>query len=246
MAPTLFISDLHLSPERPHLVAAFHDFVAGPARSAKALYILGDLFDVWLGDDQLREPLASAVASTLGELPGLGVPVYVQCGNRDFLLGKRFAQACQVTLLPDMVVHDVQGTPTLLMHGDLLCTDDVEYQRFRAYRQDPERRRRFLARPYFVRRAIGAVMRFGSRRATAAKSEVIMDVNADAVIATMREQNVRRLIHGHTHRPARHALTIDGHACERWVLADWYRAASYLRVDEHGIEPHVMESQNRK
>jgi UDP-2,3-diacylglucosamine hydrolase len=246
MAPTLFVSDLHLSPARPHLVAAFHEFVAGPARSAKALYILGDLFDVWLGDDQLREPLAAAVAGALRELPGLGVPVYLQCGNRDFLLGERFAQACQATLLPDTAVHDVQGTPTLLMHGDLLCTDDVEYQRFRAYWKDPKRRRRLLARPYFVRRVIAAVMRFGSRRATAAKSEVIMDVNADAVVAAMREHRVTRLIHGHTHRPAHHQLTVDGKSCERWVLADWYRAASYLRVDDRGVEPHVMDAQNRK
>jgi len=245
MAPTLFVSDLHLSPARPHLVAAFHEFVAGPARSAKALYILGDLFDAWLGDDQLREPLAAAVAGALGELPASGVPVYLQRGNRDFLLGERFARACQATLLPDSTVHDVQGTPTLLMHGDLLCTDDVEYQRFRAYWKDPERRHRLLARPYFVRRVIATVMRFGSRRATAAKSEIIMDVNADAVTSAMREHNVTRLIHGHTHRPARHALIIDGRACERWVLADWYRAASYLRVDASGVEPHVMEAQPR-
>jgi UDP-2,3-diacylglucosamine hydrolase len=245
MTPTLFASDLHLSPARPHLVAAFHEFVAGPARSAKALYLLGDLFDVWLGDDQLREPLAAAVADALRKLPGLGVPVYLQCGNRDFLLGERFAQACGATLLPDAAVHDVQGTPTLLMHGDLLCTDDVEYQRFRAYWKDPERRRRLLARPYFVRRVIATVMRFGSRRATAAKTEIIMDVNADAVIAAMREHRVTRLIHGHTHRPARHALTVDGRPGERWVLADWYRAASYLQVDERGVEPKVMEAQDR-
>lgn len=245
MAPTLFISDLHLSPARPHLVAAFHAFVGGPARSAKALYVLGDLFDVWLGDDQLREPPAAAVATALAELPARGVPVYVLRGNRDFLLGERFAQACRATLLDEAVVHDVQGTPTLLMHGDQLCTDDIDYQRFRAYWKDPKRRRRLLARPYFVRRAIAAVMRFGSRRATAAKSEAIMDVNADAVMAAMREHRVRRLIHGHTHRPARHELTVDGQSCERWVLADWYRAASYLRVDERGVEPQVMEGQGR-
>ncbi len=243
MTPTLFISDLHLSPARPQLVAAFHAFAGGPARSAKALYILGDLFDVWLGDDQLREPLAAGVAASLADLSARGVPVHVQCGNRDFLLGERFAKACRATLMPDIVVHELHGTPTLLMHGDLLCTDDVEYQRFRAYRQDPERRRRFLARSYFVRRMMAAAMRFGSRRATAGKSEVIMDVNANAVIATMREHGVKRLIHGHTHRPARHELTIDGASCERWVLADWYRTASYLRVDERGIEPQVMEVQ---
>jgi UDP-2,3-diacylglucosamine hydrolase len=240
MSPTLFISDLHLSQARPTLVAAFHAFIRGPARSAAALYVLGDLFDVWLGDDQLREPLAAGVASALAELPASGVPVYLQCGNRDFLLGERFAQACGATLMPDMVVHDLYGTPTLLMHGDLLCTDDVEYQRFRAYRQDPKRRQRFLARPYFVRRAIAAVMRFGSRRATAAKREQIMDVNAGAVVAAMREHRVTRLIHGHTHRPARHEVLVDGRSCERWVLADWYRVASYLKVSPDGITPHTV------
>ncbi len=245
MAPTLFISDLHLAPERPHLVAAFHAFVGGTARSAKALYILGDLFDTWIGDDQLREPLAAAVAGALNELSVHGVPVFLQTGNRDFLLGEQFAQACRATLLPDAIVHDVQGVPTLLMHGDLLCTDDVAYQRFRAYRQDPRRRRQFLARPYFVRRMIAGVLRFGSRRSTKNKSEVIMDVNADAVIAAMREHHVRRLIHGHTHRPARHDLTVDGQPCERWVLADWYRAASYLQVDAGGIDAHVLHAEAR-
>ena len=240
MSPTLFISDLHLSPARRPMVAAFHALIRGPARRAAALYVLGDLFDVWLGDDQLREPMAAGVADALAELPALGVPVFLQCGNRDFLLGERFAQACRAKLLPDTAVHDLYGTPTLLMHGDLLCTDDVEYQRFRAYRQDPKRRQRFLARPYFVRRAIAAVMRFGSRRATAAKREEIMDVNAGSVVAAMREHGVTRLIHGHTHRPARHELTVDGRACERWVLADWYRVASYLEVSPDGIAPHTV------
>ena len=184
--------------------------------------------------------MAAGVAGALAELPALGVPVFLQSGNRDFLLGERFAQACRAKLLPDTAVHDLYGTPTLLMHGDLLCTDDIEYQRFRAYRQDPKRRQRFLARPYFVRRAIAAVMRFASRRSTAAKREEIMDVNAGAVVAAMREHGVTRLIHGHTHRPARHEFTVDGRACERWVLADWYRVASYLEVSPAGIAPHTV------
>jgi UDP-2,3-diacylglucosamine hydrolase len=240
MSATLFISDVHLSPARRPMVAAFHAFIRGPARRAAALYVLGDLFDAWLGDDQLREPMAADVAGALAELPALDVPVFLQCGNRDFLLGERFAQACRAKLLPDIAVHDLYGTPTLLMHGDLLCTDDVEYQRFRAYWKDPVRRRRLLARPYFARRIIAAVMRFGSRRATAAKSEQIMDVNADAVVAALREHRVTRLIHGHTHRPARHEVSVDGRSCERWVLADWYRVASYLEVSPDGITPHTV------
>jgi UDP-2,3-diacylglucosamine hydrolase len=245
VAPFLFASDLHLSPARPRLVEAFHALVAGPARYAGALYLLGDLFDVWLGDDQLREPMAAEVARALAELPGLGVSVFLQPGNRDFLMGERFANACRATLLPDEVVHDVHGTRTLLMHGDLLCTDDIEYQRFRAYWQDPTRRDRLLSRPYFVRRMAASAMRFGSRRATAAKDEVIMDVNADAVAAVLRKHRVTRLIHGHTHRPAYHELVVDGHSCERWVLADWYRAASYLRIDANVIEAQIVDTIGR-
>ena len=235
MPQTLFISDLHLSAKRPELVAAFHDFVRGPARGATALYVLGDLFDLWLGDDQLRDPLAAGVANAFAELARSGTPVYLQRGNRDFLLGERFAKASGATLLADEVVHDLHGTPTLIMHGDQLCTDDVGYQRFRAFWQDPMHRRRFLALPFFVRRGIGAMLSAGSRRAIDNKPEVIMDVNTDAVASALRERGVTRLIHGHTHRPAWHAHDVDGRACERQVLADWYRKASYLEVSETGM-----------
>ena len=235
MPRTLFISDLHLSGERPELVAAFHEFVRGPARGAAALYVLGDLFDLWLGDDQLRDPLAAGVANAFAELARSGTTVYLQRGNRDFLLGERFAKAGGATLLADAVVHDLHGTPTLIMHGDQLCTDDVGYQRFRAWWQDPVHRRRFLALPFLVRRGIGAALSSGSRRAMETKPEAIMDVNADAVASALRERGVTRLIHGHTHRPARHAHEVDGRVCERQVLADWYRKASYLEVSEKGM-----------
>jgi UDP-2,3-diacylglucosamine hydrolase len=234
MAPTLFIADLHLAPDRPGLVEAFHALMCGPARGAAAFYAIGDLFDAWLGDDQVKEPLAARVAAAFAGLAASGTPVYLQRGNRDFLLGERFAKACGATLLPDAVVHDVHGTPTLIMHGDQLCTDDVDYQRFRAYWQDPVHRRRLLALPYVVRRGVATLFRAGSRRATARKSEVIMDVNAGAVAAALREHRVTRLIHGHTHRPARHEHVVDGRSCERYVLADWYDAGSYLRVDGEG------------
>jgi UDP-2,3-diacylglucosamine hydrolase len=159
----------------------------------------------------------------------------LQRGNRDFLLGERFAKASGATLLADAVVHDLHGTPTLIMHGDQLCTDDTGYQRFRAWWQDPVHRRRFLALPFFVRRGIGATLSAGSRRAIEAKPEAIMDVNTDAVASALRERGVTRLIHGHTHRPARHAHDVDGRVCERQVLADWYRKASYLEVSETGM-----------
>jgi UDP-2,3-diacylglucosamine hydrolase len=239
MPRTLFISDLHLSAERPELVDAFHEFVRGPARGAAALYVLGDLFDLWLGDDQLRDPLAAGVASALAELARSGTAVYLQRGNRDFLLGERFAKASGATLLQDEVVHDLHGTPTLIMHGDQLCTDDVGYQRFRAWWQDPVHRRRFLALPFLVRRGIGAALSAGSRRAIENKPEAIMDVNAHAVASALRERGVTRLIHGHTHRPARHAHDVDGRVCERQVLADWYRKASYLEVSEAGMTAHA-------
>src|SRR6266581_4857433 len=235
MAPTLFISDLHLAPERPGLVEAFHAFMRGPARGAAALYAIGDLFDAWLGDDQVKEPLAAGVAAAFAEAAAAGTPVYLQRGNRDFLLGERFAKASGATLLPDAVVHDLHGTPTLIMHGDQLCTDDVGYQRFRTWWRDPVHRRRFLALPFFVRRGIGATLSAGSRRAIENKPEAIMDGNTDAVASALRERGVSRLIHGHTHRHAHHAHDIDGRVCERQVLADWYRKASYLEVSEQGM-----------
>lgn len=232
---TLFVSDLHLSAKRPQLVAAFHDFVRGPARGADALYVLGDLFDRWLGDDQLRDPLAAGVADAFAELARSGTAVYLQRGNRDFLLGERFASTSGATLLPDAIVHDLYGTPTLVMHGDQLCTDDIGYQRYRAYWHDPARRRRVLALPFIVRRGIAAALSAVSRRAVDDKDESIMDVNAAAVAAALREQGVGRLIHGHTHRPAHHTHDVDGRICERQVLADWYQKASYLEVSKSGM-----------
>jgi UDP-2,3-diacylglucosamine hydrolase len=239
MPPTLFASDLHLSKERPELVEAFHELMRGPARRADAVYVIGDIFDTWLGDDQLREPLAAGVASAFAALSASGTPVYLQRGNRDFLLGDRFAAASSATLLPDAVVHNVQGTPTLIMHGDQLCTDDVAYQRYRMYWQDPKRRRRLLALPFFVRRGIASTLRAGSRRAIKGKSEQIMDVNAAAVAAALRQHGVSRMIHGHTHRPALHDLVVDGRPAQRWVLADWYRRASYLEVSPDGAVPRI-------
>ena len=239
MPRTLFISDLHLSATRPELVAAFHEFTRGPARDASALYVLGDLFDLWLGDDQLRDPLAAGVAGSFAQLSQAGTAVYLQRGNRDFLLGERFAKASGATLLADAVVHELHGMPTLIMHGDQLCTDDVGYQRFRAWWQDPTHRRGFLALPFVVRRGIGAALSAGSRRAIETKPETIMDVNADAVISALRERGVTRLIHGHTHRPARHEHNVDGRICERQVLADWYRKASYLEVSSEGMTPRM-------
>ena len=241
MAPTLFVSDVHLASARPALVDAFHSLVRDAEPQASSLYVIGDLFDAWVGDDQIRDPMATRVAASLAERAKQGTKIFLQRGNRDFLLGERFAKASGATLLPDAVVHDVHGTRTLIMHGDQLCTDDTDYQRFRAFWQDPTHRRRALALPYVVRQGIARALRAGSRRAMATKPEAIMDVNAEAVDATFRTHDVVRLIHGHTHRPAHHRLQVDGRASERWVLADWYTAGSYLRVDATGCVPIALD-----
>jgi UDP-2,3-diacylglucosamine hydrolase len=231
MKPTLLVSDLHLAPERPETLAAFERFCAGPARAAAQLYVLGDLFDAWVGDDQLREPLAAAVAASLARVAAAGVDVGVMRGNRDLLLGPRFAAAAGAKLLPDAVVGAIAGTPTLLLHGDTLCTDDVGYQRYRARVHDPSLQRRFLALPYPVRRALVALIRSGSRATTAQKAAAIMDVNAGAVVAAFALHRVDRLIHGHTHRPARHDVVLGERGVQRWVLPDWYDAGGYLEID---------------
>jgi UDP-2,3-diacylglucosamine hydrolase len=234
MKPTLFLSDLHLSTERPALVAAFKTFCAGPAREAAGIYVLGDLFDAWIGDDQVQEPLASEVAAALKAVAAAGVPAGLVVGNRDFLLGNGFASAAGATLLPEQIVVNVGGTPTLVMHGDELCTADVGYQRFRRFSHNPHWQRRYLALPYGVRRGIANWLRGRSRSATAGKPERIMDVDPTAVVSAFRAADVARIIHGHTHRPARHHLVVDGRECERFVLADWYDRGSYLEFDAMG------------
>jgi len=235
MKRALLLSDLHLAPERPRAAAAFHAFARGPARQAAAVYILGDLFDRWLGDDQLTDAFAAGVADSIRGITASGVPVHVAHGNRDFLLGERFLRATGARLLPEQIVVDLAGAPTLLSHGDELCPDDVDYQRFRARVRAPGAVRRLLALPYFVRRALGWYVRRRSRGANALKPEAIMDVNADAVAAAFRAHKVLRMIHGHTHRPARHAHTVDGRVCERIVLADWHDGGQYLEAGPDGI-----------
>jgi UDP-2,3-diacylglucosamine hydrolase len=230
---TLFISDLHLSGERPRIVELFLRFLREEATDAEALYILGDLFEVWLGDDAVF-PDIKPVMETLANLNRGGVPVYVMAGNRDFLMGAGFEAISGCTLLQDPTVIDLYGTPTLLMHGDTLCTDDVEYQRFRAQVRDPRWQAAILAKSVEERIAYAKQMRAQSQAAMQGKSEEIMDVNAQAVEQTLREHNVTRLIHGHTHRPAIHQLEIDGRPATRVVLGDWYDRSSVLRCDGEG------------
>jgi len=198
------------------------------------VYFLGDLFDSWIGDDQLREPFAERVAMGIRGIANAGVPVGVINGNRDFLLGERFTVAAGATLLPEQIVINLAGTPTLLLHGDELCTADLEYQRYRRFARNPRNQRVFVAFPYLLRRGFAGLMRRRSKATSAAKPESIMDVEHRAVEAAFRSANVTRIIHGHTHRPARHHVLVDGRDCERWVLADWYAHGSYLEFDEAG------------
>ena len=235
MKPAHFLSDLHLARERPATVAAFLGWARGPAREASAVYVLGDLFDQWIGDEGVHEPFVRPIVAELREIARAGIPVAVVRGNRDFLLGERFAQAAGATLLGERTVIDAGGVPTLILHGDELCTGDDRYQRYRAWSRDPERQRKFLALPWIARRAVAAWMRRVSRRENRMKPVEIMDVDAGAVAAAFRDAGVERMIHGHTHRPASHVHEVDGKTRERHVLADWHDRATWLEVDADGV-----------
>jgi UDP-2,3-diacylglucosamine hydrolase len=221
LSETLFISDLHLSLDRPDTVDLFLRFLAGRARSAQRLYILGDLFDAWIGDDD-DSPPGPAVRAGLRALTQTGTACLLLHGNRDFLIGRAFGRETGCTLLRDPATIDLDGTLTLLMHGDLLCTDDVAYQRFRRRMRNPLLQRIFLWKSLASRRAVAADYRSKSGAATAAKSEQIMDVNDQTVRTYLRRHGARTLIHGHTHRPADHRLTLDGREVARLVLAEWH------------------------
>lgn len=231
---TLLVSDLHLDPERPALVEVFERFLRVDAPSARALYVLGDLFEAWIGDDD-DSVLATQVARALAALSARRVPIWFIHGNRDFLLGQTFAARAGLKLLAEGTLHEIEGTPTLLAHGDSLCTDDLAYQRFRAQSRSVEWQREFLAQPLLARREFAARARLASAAHTRDATAQIMDVTSDAVAAALRAAGVRRLIHGHTHRPAVHHLALDGQACERIVLADWYRAGSALALEADGL-----------
>ena len=232
-----FISDLHLCTDRPEINRVFFEFLRGPAREAQSLYILGDLFEYWAGDDDLSDQFNASVAAALSEYAQTGPVLRFMHGNRDFLLNGEFAKACGGSLIDDPHSVDLFGTPTLLMHGDTMCTDDLDYQKFRVQVRNPNWQKGFLALPLEQRKRQIEAVRQTSESEKTRKAPEIMDVNQGAVEATLRKHGYPRLIHGHTHRPARHVLHVDGRICERWVLADWYRTGSYLRCDERGCAP---------
>ncbi len=217
------------------MVAEFLRFVDAEAGRASSLYVLGDLFEHWIGDDELSaadgDPLAKQVAGALRALTRRGVALYLMHGNRDFLLGPAFFEACGARSLDDPTVSSVGGVDTLLMHGDTLCTDDRDYMAWRTTARSDAWRREALAAPLARRRERAVTLRNQSEAHKKAKSAEIMDVNAEAVRDAFARHAVTRLIHGHTHRPAHHVLEIAGRQCERWVLPDWYERGGYLSVE---------------
>lgn len=231
---TLFVSDLHLCAERPAVTRLFLDFLAGEARTADALYILGDLFEFWVGDDAATTGEFRPVIEGLRALSHAGVPLYFMYGNRDFLMRERFEKDTGGKLIPDPTRINLYGEPVLLMHGDLLCSADADYMKFRAMVRDPAWQRDFLAKSLAERNGILNNYREISKATTNKKPPEIMDVVQTTVEDVMRQHRVRRLIHGHTHRPGEHVFTLDGATARRMVLGAWYEQGSVLRVDARG------------
>ena len=235
MPYTLLISDLHLSPKYPQSSERFYQFTKHTAPQAEALYILGDLFESWAGDDDLDDPFHRTITNALRKLGDQGMHVYLMHGNRDFLMSEKLARACNATLLSDPTMLDLYGIPTLISHGDALCTGDESYQAFRRQVRSPGWQQQFLSQPLAQRKMQIEQLRLQSEQEKRLKQMSIMDVNTDAVSLLLRDHGYPRLIHGHTHRPARHLHHLDGYNCERWVLGDWDNKANALRCDSSGI-----------
>jgi UDP-2,3-diacylglucosamine hydrolase len=231
----LFISDLHLHAGDAETARRFREFIAGPARAAREVYILGDLFEAWIGDDD-DDARIVPIVEALHNLTSAGVACAIMHGNRDFLLGRRFCAATGCRLLGDYERVELNGEQVLLTHGDLLCTDDTRYMTLRAELRSPDWQHDFLARPLAQRRQIASDLRQLSTTEIATKSAYIMDVNQGAVESTMRKFDVRLLLHGHTHRPAVHTFSLDGRPATRIVLGAWYETASIVRWTAAGFE----------
>lgn len=235
MSHSLVISDLHLCDSRPHIQQLFLDFLQRQAKFAEALYILGDFFEYWAGDDDLETSEHQPILQGLHQLSSQGTRIFFMHGNRDFLIGDRFADMIGATLLADPALVEMYGKRVLLSHGDTLCTDDVEYQKFRQQVRSPVWQQAFLAQPLATRKAQIEELRRRSEQEKSGKDYAIMDVNADAVTDLLREYDYPPLlIHGHTHRQGSHSIDIDGHACQRWVLGDWFEQGNSLRCDASG------------
>tara|TARA_B100000214_G_scaffold144843_1_gene103564 strand:+ start:1879 stop:2604 length:726 start_codon:yes stop_codon:yes gene_type:complete len=236
---TLFISDLHLEESRPDITEAFLGFLNGTASGVDQLYILGDFFEAWIGDDE-RTPLQEQIAAALRKLRDSGTDIFLMHGNRDFLIGEDFCKRAGATLLDDPTVIDLHGTPTLLMHGDSLCTADVEYQKFRANMRNPQWQQMILQRPLEDRQQMARQLREISMAKNQGKEEFIMDVTPEEVVKDMEAHGVQRMIHGHTHRPAVHELIANGLPAKRIVLGDWDKNVWWLEA-EPGKEPELKK-----
>lgn len=236
---TLFISDLHLDAGRPDITGQFLEFLGHEARTAEALYILGDLFESWLGDDD-PDPHHARVKSALRQVVDDDVPVRFMHGNRDFLIGRRFATETGIELLPDPCRVDLYGQAVLLSHGDALCTDDLKYQEVRSITRNPEWQAGMLAKPLAERQAFAAQARADSQAHGGSIDPAISDVNQEAVLQLLRSHGVRTLLHGHTHRPDMHHFLLDGKPATRIVLGDWHEQGSVVRWDESGPRLETM------
>lgn len=241
MSTTFFVSDLHLCETRPHTTRLFLDFLAHHAPKAKTLYILGDLFEYWAGDDDLDAPHHRIVVSALRDLSQQDTAIRIMHGNRDLLMGQAFSAACGAEFIPDPLTIQLHGRKAVLTHGDTMCTDDVEYQKFRRQVREPSWQQGFLALPLAQRKAQIAILRTRSEQEKSCKDSRIMDVNAEAVAEMVRSHEYPEiLIHGHTHRPGRHQVMVDDRTCERIVLADWDVGGSYLLCDKDGCRPAAV------
>lgn len=237
---TLFISDLHLEESRPDITEAFLGFLDGKASGVDQLYILGDFFEAWIGDDE-RTPLQEQIATALRKLRDSGTRIFLMHGNRDFLIGQDFCDRAGATLLDDPTVIDLYGTPTLLMHGDSLCTADVEYQKFRANMRNPQMQKMMLARPLEDRQQMARQLRQMSMAKNQGKAEDIMDVTPEEVVKELEHHGVQLMIHGHTHRPAIHDLEANGEPARRIVLGDWDTHVWWLEA-RSGQEPDLKKA----
>lgn len=236
----LFIADLHLCPSRPHITQVFLKFLNSTARQARALYLLGDVFEYWAGDDDMA--YHQAVVDGLRNLADAGVAVYLMHGNRDFLIGEAFCAAAGLSLLPDPHLVELHGIRTLISHGDTLCSDDLDYQAFRLKVRDKNWQADFLNQPLAERKAQIATMRARSEQEKSHKTSQIMDINPQSLNRLLQAYHYpERVIHGHTHRPMQHDVMCDGHAIKRWVLSDWYEQGSYLRCDASGCQYHPID-----
>lgn len=233
----LFISDLHLCASRPHITNAFLSFLQDTAVKANSLYILGDLFEYWAGDDDIDDLFHQQIITAFRNLATSGIKTYFMHGNRDFLITQNFCDTAKITLIQDPTLIELHGKKILLSHGDGLCTDDVAYQTFRRQVRDDKWQSEFLSQSLLIRKQQVEAIRSRSEQEKSQKSALIMDVNTEAVNTLLREHHYPELlIHGHTHRPNQHSIKLDGHNITRWVLGDWYEQGSYLACDKHGCQ----------